>query len=138
MPHASEEEILNAARQAHVDDYIHELSLGYQTQVGDRGNALSGGQRQRVTLARAILANPRILILDEATSQIDQHSEDLVQDSLQGFLKGRTTILVTHRPSTIRLAQRVVVMDRGKIVRDLSAADYLAELESRSSAKRAA
>ena len=125
-PHAGSERILAAAKQARVDDYIACLANGYQTMVGDRGNSLSGGQRQRVALARAILANPRILILDEATSQIDQHSEELVQDTLRGFLSGRTTILVTHRPSTIRLAQRVLMMDHGKIVNDLSATEYLA------------
>jgi ATP-binding cassette subfamily B protein/subfamily B ATP-binding cassette protein MsbA len=124
--HASSEKILAAAKQARVDDYIAVLANGYNTQVGDRGNSLSGGQRQRVALARAILADPRILILDEATSQIDQHSEELVQDTLRGFLAGRTTILVTHRPSTIRLAQRVLVMDHGRIIDDLSATEYLA------------
>ena len=126
LPDATFEQILAAARQARVDDYISTLASGYETQVGDRGNALSGGQRQRVALARAILANPRILVLDEATSQIDQHSEELVQDTLRGFLEGRTTILVTHRPSTIRLAQRVLMMDHGRMVNDLSAAEYLA------------
>ena len=109
-----------------MDDYISSLANGYETQVGDRGNALSGGQRQRVALARAILANPRILVLDEATSQIDQHSEELVHDTLKSFLEGRTTILVTHRSSTIRLAQRVLMMDHGRIVNDLDAAEYLA------------
>jgi len=125
-PHANGEQVLAAAKQARVDDYITFLANGYQTQVGDRGNSLSGGQRQRVALARAILANPRILILDEATSQIDQQSEELVQDTLREFLLGRTTILVTHRPSTIRLAQRVLMMDHGKIINDLSATEYLA------------
>ncbi|MGA2621395.1 MAG: ABC transporter ATP-binding protein [Thermoguttaceae bacterium] len=125
-PRAAAAEVLHAAKLARVDDYISVLAEGYQTQVGDRGTALSGGQRQRVALARAILADPRILVLDEATSQIDQHSEELVQDSLKEFLAGRTTILVTHRPSTIRLAQRVLIMDRGRIVADLSIAEYLA------------
>jgi ATP-binding cassette, subfamily B, bacterial MsbA len=123
---ATDKEILAAARQARVDDYVSCLASGYQTQVGDRGNSLSGGQRQRVALARAILADPRIMILDEATSQIDQHSEELVQETLRGFLAGRTTILVTHRPSTIRLAQRVIMMDHGRIISDVSATEYLA------------
>jgi ATP-binding cassette subfamily B protein/subfamily B ATP-binding cassette protein MsbA len=126
LPAATEEQILTAAKQARVDDYISTLARGYETEVGDRGNSLSGGQRQRVALARAILIDPRILMLDEATSQIDQHSEELIQDTLRDFLAGRTTILVTHRPSTIRLAQRVIMMDHGKIVDDLSAARYLA------------
>ncbi|MBS0206258.1 MAG: ABC transporter ATP-binding protein [Planctomycetes bacterium] len=117
--------ILAAARLARVDDFIANLANGYQTPVGARGNSLSGGQRQRVALARAILVDPRILILDEATSQIDQQNEELVQDTLHSFLSGRTTILVTHRPSTIRLAQRVLMMDQGRIIEDLTSDEYL-------------
>jgi len=129
-PHATREQVLAAARLARVEDFVLELANGYATQVGDRGQALSGGQRQRVALARAILAKPAILILDEATSQIDRQSEELVQDSLREFLHNRTAILVTHRRSTIGLADRVIVMEKGRIVDDLAVEAYLNACQS--------
>lgn len=123
-PRAGREQALVAARLAHVEDFIAHLPNGYETQVGDRGGFLSGGQRQRLALARAILADRPILLLDEPTSQIDSGAEGLVQDSLAEFLRRRTTILVTHRLATIRLAQRVLVMRRGRIIKDLSTDEY--------------
>ena len=116
----SEEQFLKAAALARVDEFVGELPQGYDTNVGDGGGRLSAGQRQRVALARAIVANPRILILDEATSQLDGHTEQLVHDSLRPYLAERTTILITHRHTSLKLTDRVIVMDRGKIVSDTS------------------
>ena len=114
---ATREEIVAAAKQAHADQFINEqLAEGYDTIVGPGGNRLSGGQRQRIALARAILRNPDILILDEATSQIDVESERLIHQVLEKFTRGRTTLMITHRPSTLQLASRIVVMDAGRIV----------------------
>lgn len=114
---ATHEEIVEAARRAHAHRFIDEvLSDGYETVVGPGGNRLSGGQRQRIALARAILRDPDILILDEATSQIDVESERLIHDVLAEFTRGRTALIVTHRPSTLDLADRIVVMEAGRIV----------------------
>ncbi len=114
---ATPEQIEAAARQAHAHAFITEkLSDGYDTIVGNGGSRLSGGQRQRVALARAILRDPEILILDEATSQIDVESEHLIHQVLEEFTRGRTTLLITHRPSTLTLADRVVVMDKGRVI----------------------
>ena len=114
---ATRDEIVAAAQQAHADQFINEqLTLGYESLVGPGGNRLSGGQRQRIALARAILRNPDILILDEATSQIDVESEWLIHQVLEKFIRGRTTLMITHRPSTLELASRIVVMDAGRIV----------------------
>jgi ATP-binding cassette, subfamily B, bacterial MsbA len=114
---ASEAVIEAAARKAHAHAFIlDKLPNGYQTLVGPGGNRLSGGQRQRIALARAILRDPEILILDEATSQIDVESEQLIHQVLDTFTRDRTTILITHRPSTLALADRVVVMDQGRIL----------------------
>jgi ATP-binding cassette subfamily B protein/subfamily B ATP-binding cassette protein MsbA len=116
-----------AARKAHAHAFITEkLSDGYDTLVGPSGSRLSGGQRQRISLARAILRDPEILILDEATSQIDVESEQLIHAVLEEFTRDRTTLLITHRPSTIALADRVVVMDGGRIV-DVGTPAELAE-----------
>jgi ATP-binding cassette, subfamily B, bacterial MsbA len=116
-PEASREEVIEAARRAHADRFITEvLSEGYETNVGMGGNRLSGGQRQRIALARAILRDPDILMLDEATSQIDVESESLIHSVLEEFTRGRTALIVTHRPSTLSLAHRIVVMDAGHIV----------------------
>ncbi len=120
---ATQAQILNAAKLAQVDNYIDQLANGYETDIGEGGRNLSAGQRQRVALARAILADPRILILDEATSQLDGHTEQLVHESLRSFIKARTTIIITHRLSTISLADRVIVMDRGRIVSDSTPED---------------
>jgi ATP-binding cassette, subfamily B, bacterial MsbA len=116
---ATKADVERAAKLAHVTDFIHEIPRGFQGQVGDRGNFLSGGQRQRVALARAILADPRILILDEATSQMDAQVEVSIHESLRSFLQQRTTILITHRISTLTLADRVVVLKSGRIVEDV-------------------
>ncbi len=118
-------QVQQAARWAHVSDFLPSLSHGLQSEVGDRGCLLSGGQRQRVALARAILSNPRILILDEATSQLDARAEAAVHQSLREFLRERTTILVTHRPSTLMLADRVLVFRAGEIVHDISRSELL-------------
>jgi ATP-binding cassette subfamily B protein/subfamily B ATP-binding cassette protein MsbA len=115
-PHATEEQVVAAAEQAHAHEFItRQLTRGYDTLVGQAGCRLSGGQRQRIALARAILRNPEILILDEPTSQIDLQSELLIQDALKTFAVGRTTILITHRLTLLSLAERIVVMRQGKI-----------------------
>jgi ATP-binding cassette subfamily B protein/subfamily B ATP-binding cassette protein MsbA len=116
-------QVLRAAALAHVTDFLDELPRRLQSPVGDRGSFLSGGQRQRVALARAILADPRILILDEATSQLDAQTEEAVHESLREFLKNRTTILITHRLSTMMLAERVIVLRAGKVVEDRNVTD---------------
>jgi ATP-binding cassette subfamily B protein/subfamily B ATP-binding cassette protein MsbA len=114
---ATRREIIEAAQRAHADRFVTEvLSDGYDTKVGPGGNRLSGGQRQRIALARAILRNPDILVLDEATSQIDVESETLIHNVLEEFTRGRTALIVTHRPSTLSLADRIVVMEGGRIV----------------------
>jgi ATP-binding cassette subfamily B protein/subfamily B ATP-binding cassette protein MsbA len=120
---ASEDEIMAAIKVAHVDRFVDSLNDGYQTNVGDDGTSLSAGQRQRVGIARAVLANPKILILDEATSQIDGQSEAQILDSLADFLKQRTTFIVTHRPTSLRLADRVIVMELGEVAHDSCVAE---------------
>jgi len=115
-PDASEAEIRNAARAVGADDFISALTDGYDTQVGERGTQLSAGQRQLVAFARALVADPRILILDEATSNVDLHTEGRIEAGLRRLLSGRTSIVIAHRLSTIRQAGRIVVLDGGKIV----------------------
>jgi subfamily B ATP-binding cassette protein MsbA len=115
-PAATLEEILTASRTAHCDEFVAEFADGYNTVVGERGVKLSGGQRQRIAIARAILANPRILILDEATSSLDSESESLIQDGLQKLRAGRTTFVIAHRLSTIRSANQILVLEAGEIV----------------------
>ncbi|NDY43236.1 ABC transporter ATP-binding protein [Dissulfurirhabdus thermomarina] len=114
-PDATDEEIREAARRAYAHEFIQELPRGYETLLGERGLNLSGGQRQRIAIARAILKSPPILILDEATSALDSVSETLVQRALDELMQGRTTIVVAHRLSTIRNADRIVVLDHGRI-----------------------
>lgn len=114
-PQASPAEIEEAARQAHAHEFIRRLALGYDTLIGDRGAKLSGGERQRIAIARALLKNPEILILDEATSQLDSESERLVQEALDTLIKGRTVLVVAHRLSTVKNADRIVVLDAGTI-----------------------
>jgi subfamily B ATP-binding cassette protein MsbA len=113
---ADAESVLQAARAAHVLEFAEDLPLGLETPIGERGTLLSGGQRQRVAIARAILKNAPVLILDEATSALDAESEHLVQTALAGLLRGRTTLIIAHRLSTIERADRIVVMDEGRIV----------------------
>ncbi len=115
-PHASLEEIREVARVAHAGEFIDEFEDGYDTIVGERGVKLSGGQRQRLAIARAILADPSILILDEATSSLDSESEALIQDGLRRLRQGRTTFVIAHRLSTIRSADQILVLEGGKIV----------------------
>ena len=115
-PDASRAEIIAAARAAHAHEFILRLPHGYDSLVGERGQGLSGGERQRISIARALLIDPRILILDEATSAVDTETEKEIQRALDNLVKGRTTIAIAHRLSTLRKADRLVVMDRGKIV----------------------
>jgi ABC-type multidrug transport system fused ATPase/permease subunit len=115
-PHASREEIKAVSKIAHCDEFIEGFEKQYDTIVGERGVRLSGGQRQRVAIARAILANPRILILDEATSSLDSESEALIQDGLRSLRQGRTTFVIAHRLSTIRSADQILVLEGGEIV----------------------
>src|SRR5712672_589553 len=115
-PRASEEEILAACRIARVDEFAERFPEGYDTIIGERGVKLSGGQRQRVSIARAILADPRILILDEAPSSLDSESEMLIQEGLAQLMRGRTTFVIAHRLSTIRRADQILVVEAGKIV----------------------
>jgi len=115
-PAATEEQILEACRIARVDEFAERFELKYDTIVGERGVKLSGGQRQRVSIARAILANPRILILDEATSSLDSESEAAIQEGLAYLMQGRTTFVIAHRLSTIRRADQILVVEEGRIV----------------------
>jgi subfamily B ATP-binding cassette protein MsbA len=115
-PHATREEIKAVSRIAHCDEFIEGFEQQYDTVVGERGVRLSGGQRQRVAIARAILANPRVLILDEATSSLDSESEALIQDGLRSLRQGRTTFVIAHRLSTIRSADQIMVLEHGEIV----------------------
>jgi subfamily B ATP-binding cassette protein MsbA len=124
-PGASDGEVEAAARGAHAHEFIERLAQGYDTVVGERGVKLSGGQRQRVAIARAILKNPSVLILDEATSNLDTESERLIEDAMAKLLVGRTTLIIAHRLSTVRRADRLVVLDRGRIVEEGSHADLL-------------
>jgi ABC-type multidrug transport system fused ATPase/permease subunit len=115
-PHASRDEIKAVSRIAHCDEFIEEFEKGYDTIVGERGVRLSGGQRQRVAIARAILADPKILILDEATSSLDSESESMIQDALKALRAGRTTFVIAHRLSTIRSSDQIMVLEHGEIV----------------------
>ncbi|MGE0593133.1 MAG: ABC transporter ATP-binding protein [Vicinamibacterales bacterium] len=115
-PGATREEIVEACRVAHCDEFITRFPDGYDTVVGERGIKLSGGQRQRVSIARAILARPRLLILDEATSSLDSESEQMIQDGLRELRSGRTTFVIAHRLSTIRSADQILVLEAGEIV----------------------
>jgi subfamily B ATP-binding cassette protein MsbA len=115
-PDATLEEIERAAMIANAHNFIVQKEDGYKTNIGDRGSKLSGGERQRLTIARAVLKNPPILILDEATSSLDTESERLVQDAINKMMEHRTSIVIAHRLSTIRHADEIVVLQKGKIV----------------------
>jgi ABC-type multidrug transport system fused ATPase/permease subunit len=115
-PDASEEDILAACRIARVDEFAESLEKRHDTVIGERGVRLSGGQRQRISIARAVLANPRILILDEATSSLDSESEALIQEGLNYLMRGRTTFVIAHRLSTIRRADQILVIEGGRII----------------------
>jgi ABC-type multidrug transport system fused ATPase/permease subunit len=125
-PQATREEILQASRIAHVDEFADKFEKGYDTIVGERGVKLSGGQKQRVAIARAIVASPRILILDEATSSLDSESEALIQDGLNALMKGRTTFVIAHRLSTIRRADQIAFLEDGKIIERGTHAELMA------------
>src|SRR5581483_7080854 len=115
-PDATEEEVMRACRIARVDEFAESFTDKYDTIVGERGVKLSGGQRQRISIARAILAEHRILILDEATSSLDSESEAMIQEGLSYLMQGRTTFVIAHRLSTIRRADQILVMEQGRIV----------------------
>ena len=115
-PDATEEEIMRACSIARVDEFAEGFAEKYDTIVGERGVKLSGGQRQRISIARAILAEPRILILDEATSSLDSESEQMIQQGLSYLMQGRTTFVIAHRLSTIRRADQILVVEQGQIV----------------------
>ncbi|MSU60592.1 MAG: ABC transporter ATP-binding protein [Candidatus Staskawiczbacteria bacterium] len=129
-PNASRKEIERAAKAAHCDEFIKTLPQGPETLVGERGIRLSGGERQRVAIARAILKNAPILILDEATSSLDSHSEMLIQDALVTLMQGKTTIVIAHRLSTIQKMDRIIVIDKGKIIEEGSHATLLENPDS--------
>jgi ABC-type multidrug transport system fused ATPase/permease subunit len=125
-PGASREEIEAAGRLAHCDEFVREFENGYDTVVGERGVKVSGGQRQRIGIARAILADPRILILDEATSSLDSESEAMIQDGLRRLRQGRTTFVIAHRLSTIRSADQILVLEHGEVVERGTHAELMA------------
>jgi ATP-binding cassette subfamily B protein len=115
-PDASQEELEEAARAANIHEMISRLGDGYETMVGERGYRLSGGEKQRIAIARVLLENPKILILDEATSHLDSRSETLIQEALEQLMKGRTSLVIAHRLSTVRAADQILVIDEGEIV----------------------
>ena len=129
-PKASDKQLQDAVRAANVHEFTERFDEGINTLIGERGVKLSGGQRQRITIARAIIANPRILILDEATSNLDNESESLIQESLKTLMKGRTTFVIAHRLSTIRQADQILVIENGKIV-EKGTHDKLLSVEGR-------
>jgi subfamily B ATP-binding cassette protein MsbA len=115
-PNATEEELLKAVQGAYVNEFTDRFELGLDTVIGERGVKLSGGQRQRISIARALLANPKVIILDEATSNLDTESESFIQRSLQDLMQNRTTFVIAHRLSTIQKADQILVIEEGKIV----------------------
>jgi ATP-binding cassette subfamily B protein len=126
-PEASFEEIITVAQLAGADEFIRQLPLGYETQIGEGGGMLSGGQRQRIAIARALLGNPRFLIFDEATSHLDAESEKIIQNNLKTILKGRTSLIIAHRLSTVRNADLILVLDRGVLIESGSHNELIAK-----------
>ena len=117
-PDASDADVLAAARAAHAIEFIERLPQGMQTKVGERGVKLSGGQRQRLAIARVFLKDPVVVVLDEATSSLDNESERLVEEAMEELLRGRTTLIIAHRLRTVRRADRVLVLEHGRIVEE--------------------
>ncbi|MEO0844449.1 MAG: ATP-binding cassette domain-containing protein, partial [Cyanobacteria bacterium J06643_5] len=115
-PEATLEEIIEAAHLAGADEFIQQLPMGYENQIGEGGGMLSGGQRQRLVIARALLGNPQLLIFDEATSSLDAETERVIQNNLRTILKGRTSLIIAHRLSTVRNADLILVLDKGVLV----------------------
>jgi ATP-binding cassette, subfamily B, bacterial len=126
-PDATQEELEAACKSANIHDFIVGMGEGYDTIVGERGYRLSGGEKQRIAIARVILKNPRIIVLDEATSNLDSQSEALIQEALRRVQEGRTSIVIAHRLSTILAADRILVMDRGEIVEQGTHKELLAK-----------
>jgi ATP-binding cassette, subfamily B, bacterial len=124
-PDAGDAELVAACRAAHLHEFVETLPDGYDTLVGERGHRLSGGEKQRLALARVILKDPRILILDEATSNLDTLSEQLIQAALRPLFAGRTSLVIAHRLSTILAADRILVLDRGRLVEQGRHADLV-------------
>jgi ABC-type multidrug transport system fused ATPase/permease subunit len=131
-PDASREAVEEAAHRARADEFIRELPAGYETRIGERGLTLSGGQRQRIAIARAIVADPRILVLDDATSSVDASTEQEIKHALAEVMAGRTTFVISHRLSTIAMADKIVLLEGGRI----SAVGTHAELLDRSPSYR--
>jgi ATP-binding cassette subfamily B protein len=127
-PDADFEQVMAAAKAANAHDFICRFGDGYDTMVGERGERLSGGERQRISIARAILHDPRVLILDEATASVDTETERLIQEALSRLIQGRTVFAIAHRLSTLRNASRLVVIERGKVV-EIGSHDELMEME---------
>ncbi|MGB4977712.1 MAG: ATP-binding cassette domain-containing protein, partial [Anaerolineae bacterium] len=126
-PDATQTELETACRAANIHDFIASLRDGYDTIVGERGYRFSGGEKQRLAIARVLLKNPTVLILDEATSHLDSHSEALIQDALQPLMQGRTSLVIAHRLSTILAADLILVMNQGRLVEQGTHAELLAQ-----------
>ena len=129
MPSATDSQIQDSARRAHADSFIQNIPGGYSADVAEQGASLSGGQRQRISIARAVLRDPSILILDEATSQIDAESEIQISQAIAEFGRERTVIAIAHRLSTMLAADRIIVMDRGRIIDSGSHSELLVRCE---------
>ncbi len=121
------EQVLRAADIANANDFICRLPDGYDTVLGERGTGLSGGEKQRISIARAVMKNPSILILDEATAAVDSETESLIQQAIERLIKGRTTLMIAHRLSTLRKANKIVVVDKGEIIECGTPEDLLAQ-----------
>jgi len=128
-PDATREEVVRAAQVAQADGFISSLPKGYDTRVGERGLTLSGGQRQRIAIARAVLADPRVLVLDDATSSVDASTEQEIKTALRDVMAGRTTFVIAHRLSTITLADQIVVLEDGRVAAHGSHEELLEESE---------
>ncbi|HUS61848.1 MAG TPA: ATP-binding cassette domain-containing protein, partial [Acidimicrobiales bacterium] len=129
-PDSPDEFVLRAAELAGAHEFIEKLPEGYGTEIGERGFSLSGGQRQRIAVARAIVADPRVLILDDATSSVDPAKEHEIREALAEVMRNRTTIVIAHRPATIALADRVVLLDGGRVAASGTHAELLATNEA--------